>query len=110
MDKTINLLYSNIAGRMLRQNEVYETRRERGWNDDDHPVLAISCAKYGYDFFRVPPEHEEEDWDWPDFVGRKIVDGIIDQAFNYYNLYRSDFNVEVDSGEKAWIYIYITRK
>ena len=62
--------------------------------------------KYGSEIFRVPPEEDDGDYDWPELIGRKILAKIAKDAARDAGLSLGRaVRATVTPSEKGYVYI-----
>ena len=69
----------------------------------DKAVYAdVLFDKYGSEIFVVRPEDDDGDYDWPEFVGGRIIQNILDKAAKKAGLGK-DTKLMISPSEKGWL-------
>ena len=72
-------------------------------------AMDVQFAKYGHDIFVVRPEDDDGDYDWPDFVGGRIIAAILEKAAKKAGMTK-DVDIYISPSEKGWLDMGYERK
>lgn len=74
--------------------------------DETNKIAVLDIRSFSTEIYKSRPG--EEDDDWPDFVGEKLIDKVIKEKLKTYRLEKTKYWVE--TSEKSWFTIHFDFK